>query len=113
MAELGVELAAGAQETTPPPSALMAALQTGVPLHDPPLSPRDEAVFLLHTAAEIEQALMVQYLYAAYSLKKPEQIPAGDPLRTEHQQAVARWRATLLSIAKEEMGHLMTVQNLL
>jgi len=113
MAELGVGLAAGAQETTPPPSALMAALQTGVPLHDPPLSPRDEAVFLLHTAAEIEQALMVQYLYAAYSLKKPEQIPADDPLRTEHQQTVERWRSTLLSIAKEEMGHLMTVQNLL
>jgi hypothetical protein len=28
----------------------------------------DWTVFLLHTAAEIEHALMVQYLYAAYSL---------------------------------------------
>src|SRR5205823_4553610 len=33
-----------------------------------PLTARDAAVFLLHTAAEIEQALMIQYLYAAYSL---------------------------------------------
>src|SRR5215210_8295264 len=31
----------------------------------------DWTVFLLHTAAEIEHALMVQYLYAAYSLRAP------------------------------------------
>src|SRR5215204_4451819 len=31
----------------------------------------DWTVFLLHTAAEIEHALMVQYLYAAYSLGEP------------------------------------------
>jgi hypothetical protein len=29
------------------------------------LSPHEEVVFLLHTAAETEHALMVQYLYAA------------------------------------------------
>lgn len=29
-------------------------------MHDPPLAPRDEAVFLLTAAAEIEHALMVQ-----------------------------------------------------
>ena len=33
----------------------------------PPMSPRDEAIFLLHTAAEIEHVLMVQYLYAAWT----------------------------------------------
>ncbi|MFL6147781.1 MAG: ferritin-like domain-containing protein [Pseudonocardiaceae bacterium] len=38
------------------------------PIHDPPLEPRDEVVFLLTAAAEIEHALMVQYLYAAYSV---------------------------------------------
>jgi len=27
---------------------------------EPPMSPRDEAIFLLHTAAEIEHALLVQ-----------------------------------------------------
>jgi hypothetical protein len=75
---------------------------TEVPVHDPPLAPRDEAVFLLHIAAEIEHALLVQYLYAAYSLKPKDEVPgAGD------------WRRDLVKIAKEEMGHLITVQNLL
>src|SRR4051794_2866107 len=78
-----------------------------LPLHDPPLAPHDEAVFLLHIAAEVEHALMVQYLYAAYSLKKPEDLPK------ERQAIVRRWRKTLLGIAREEMGHLITVQNLL
>jgi len=66
---------------------------------DPPLLLRDEIIFLLHTAAEIEHALMVQYLYSAFSL--PRTGPQGD------------WRRTLIMIAKEEMGHLMAVQNVL
>lgn len=70
-------------------------------MHDPPLEPRDEAVFLLTAAAEIEHALMVQYLYAAYSLR----VSAG----TEVQAL----QDLLLQIAREEMGHLITVQNLL
>src|SRR5262245_3758362 len=76
-----------------------------VPAHDPPLAPRDEAVFLLHTGAEIEHALLVQYLYAAYSLKSPQEVPP------EHAPKVQAWRKTLLGIAREEMGHLITVQN--
>lgn len=71
--------------------------------HEPPLEPRDEAVFLLTAAAEIEHALMAQYLYAAYSVRV-----AGP------QQAVLRRvRELLTQIAREEMGHLATVQNLL
>lgn len=66
---------------------------------DPPMAPRDELVLLLHTAAEIEHSLMAQYLYAAYSL--PEQSPQQD------------WQETLVSIARQEMGHLMATQNLL
>ncbi|MBV8510982.1 MAG: hypothetical protein JO289_12530, partial [Xanthobacteraceae bacterium] len=54
---------------------------------------------LLQIGASIEHALMVQYLYAAYSLADTE--PAK------------RWRETLLAIAREEMGHLLTVQNIL
>jgi hypothetical protein len=72
------------------------------PLHDPPLRPRDEAVFLLTAVAEIEHALMVQYLFAAYSIKVP------DP---ESEQRTLQDR--LVQIAREEMGHLITVQNLL
>lgn len=67
----------------------------------PAMSPRDEAIFLLHTAAEIEHALMVQYLYAAWSL--PPQAPT----------AVQRWRRDILQVAREEMAHFASVQNLL
>lgn len=69
----------------------------------PELSPRQYLMLLLHIGAELEHALMVEYLYAAYSLEGPE----------EHQTIVLQWRETILGIAKEEMGHLMTVQNLL
>jgi len=67
---------------------------------------REYAVFLLHIAAELEHVLMVQYLYAAYSLGGPD-VPA------ERQSDVLEWREIILGIAKEEMGHLMTMQNLL
>jgi hypothetical protein len=75
--------------------------------HSLPLTARDEAIFLLHTAAEVEHALLTQYLYAAYSLKAAKALPP------DQQTAIRRWRATLLGIAREEMGHLITVQNLL
>jgi hypothetical protein len=61
----------------------------------------DWTVFLLHTAAEIEHALLVQYLYAAYSLDSAA------------SAEVRRWRRTIVGIAREEMAHLLTVQNLL
>lgn len=67
----------------------------------PAMSPRDEAIFLLHTAAEIEHALMVQYLYSAWSL------PKDGPGR------VTRWRRDILQVAREEMAHFVAVQNLL
>jgi len=69
-------------------------------------SGHDYAVYLLHIAAEIEHLLMVQYLYAAYSLGGP-QVPGN-----QHAN-VRRWQEVILGIAKEEMAHLITVQNVL
>ncbi len=69
-------------------------------------SAHDYAVFLLHIAAEIEHGLLVQYLFAAYSLGGP-QVPE------EHQPNVRKWQTVLFGIAKEEMGHFVTVQNVL
>src|SRR5688500_17666867 len=77
----------------------------GAPTHDPPLQPRDEATFLLTAAAEIEHALMVQYLYAAFSLRPL----TGNP----NFARIKAIQEILLQIAREEMGHLITVQNLL
>lgn len=85
--------------------AAAVATWSKVPMHDPPLEPRDEAVFLLTAAAEIEHALMVQYLYAAYSVR----VLGNDP----NFQQLETLQDLLLQIAREEMGHLITVQNLL
>ncbi|HEX5455284.1 MAG TPA: ferritin-like domain-containing protein [Stellaceae bacterium] len=87
-------------------AAVAAPDGAGGAVKPPELTWRDYAIMLLHIASSIEHALMVQYLYAAYSLGG-EQVPAP------HRAAVERWRAEILAVAKEEMGHLLTVQNLL
>jgi rubrerythrin len=70
------------------------------------LSWLDYLVMLLHIGAEIEQGLMVEYLYAAYSL-------GGDQVPEDRRKAVQRWRDAILTVAREEMGHLLSVQNVL
>ena len=74
------------------------AVSGGLPRLIDAKSTKDEAVRLLRIAAEIEHALMVQYLYAAFTLG-----PNADP----------KFKRNLVTIAKQEMGHLVTVQNLL
>jgi len=66
----------------------------------------DYLILLLQVGAEIEHGLMVQYLYAAYSLGGPQVPEASRP-------QVRRWQESILTIAREEMGHLIAVQNLL
>jgi len=69
-------------------------------------SGHDYAVYLLHIAAEIEHLLMVQYLYAACSL-------GGSQVPETKRPQVQRWQEIVLGIAKEEMAHLVSVQNIL
>jgi len=71
----------------------------------------DWTVFLLHTAAEIEHALLVQYLYAAYSLADGGF--TGSAVPPDASALTRGWQQTIVGIAKEEMAHLLTVQNLL
>jgi hypothetical protein len=82
----------------------------GPPFQDnstpPELSARDYVTYLLSIDAEIEHCLMVQYLYAGYSL-------GGSQIPPELRNVVRNWQETILGIAKEEMGHLITVQNVL
>ncbi|MDJ0591380.1 MAG: ferritin-like domain-containing protein [Pleurocapsa sp. MO_226.B13] len=73
---------------------------------EPPRQPRDEAALLLTVAAEVEHALMVQYLYGAYSVRY-------DLEDYELQGRVRSLYQVIAQMAREEMGHLMTVQNLL
>jgi hypothetical protein len=70
------------------------------------LAPREEAAILLTQAAEVEHALMAQYLYAAYVVRRRH-----DQQRVRNQCALLR--RFMLQLAREEMGHLMSVQNLL
>src|SRR5262249_28410853 len=70
---------------------------------------REALIYMLCEAAELEHAIMCQYLFAAFSLKQStdegltaRQLPAGEP-----------WRRTVSAIPSQEMLHLALVQNLL
>jgi len=70
---------------------------------------RKELTYLLCQGAELEHALMCQYLYAAFSLKTRP----GPGVRPDQLEAIERWRKVILSISREEMLHWSMVQNLL
>src|SRR5271165_2430282 len=56
------------------------------------MSWRDHLVMLLTIGAAAEHCLMVEYLYAAYSLRADE----GNPRREQ----IERWRAEILAVAR-------------
>jgi hypothetical protein len=70
---------------------------------------REELVYLLGQACEIEHGLMCEYLYAQFSLKR-----GTDEGVTDAQLARLRtWDAALITIIKQEMLHLALATNLL
>src|SRR6187402_1487662 len=69
---------------------------------------REQLVHSLYEAAELEHNLMCTYLYAAFSLRNG---PA-EGLSQREAEAVARWRSAIMSVALEEMGHLVAVWNI-
>ena len=73
------------------------------------LQHREALVYTLSKAAALEHLVMLQYLYAAFSMKDRD----DEGLPAEHLAAVKRWRHTILEIAGQEMLHLALVQNLL
>lgn len=62
-------------------------------------TPLSRARYLLKAASEIEHGLLIQYLYAAYSI---------DPAKDQNH-----WATQLINIAIQEMDHLICVQNML
>jgi Ferritin-like len=70
---------------------------------------REELIFLLTEASELEHMLMLQYLFAAFSLKTD----AGEGLTGEHLQAGRRWERVISEVAAQEMLHLASASNLL
>jgi len=70
---------------------------------------RSPLVYMLCAAAELEHALMCEYLFAAFSLKRS----VDEGLTQEQLAAVERWRSTILTVAQQEMLHLAIACNLL
>jgi len=70
---------------------------------------REELLFLLGEAAELEHAVCCGYLFAGFSLRSgPEDGLAGEQLA-----AVTRWRRAVNLVALQEMVHLAMANNLL
>jgi hypothetical protein len=92
------------------PLANVLAVRGGKPLGEGGgLEHREALIYTLGKAAELEHLVMLQYLFAAFSLKQN----VREGISAENLVAVQRWRKTLLSIGAQEMLHLALVQNLL
>jgi ferritin-like protein len=106
------EISAGAGAAAPHTLEAAGPPAATVSVEIPDLSafptPPDKARILLETAAEVEHALLVEYLYAAFSLKSVDEVTDSD-----ERSALGEWFGVLHRTAREEMGHLMTAQNLL
>src|SRR6266480_422096 len=90
---------------------IMPGNETSGPPAEPALmvDTREELVYLLGQACELEHGLMCEYLYAQFSLKR-----GLDEGLTEGQLARVRaWERALISVIKQEMLHLALATNIL
>jgi hypothetical protein len=70
---------------------------------------REALIYMICEAAELEHALMCEYLFAAFSLKD-----RADAALTPQQLAtMGDWRRVILGVAGEEMLHLALTSNML
>ena len=78
---------------------------------EPPLviEHREALIYMICAAAELEHALMCEYLFAAFSLKESK----DEGLTGEQLAAVNRWRTTIFGVASQEMLHLALTANML
>jgi len=75
-----------------------------------PVETREELIYLLSRASELEHGLACIYLFAAYSLKSD----IGEGGMTEaHAAMVKTWKRQVAGVAVEEMLHLAQVNNML
>ncbi|MCA8992743.1 MAG: ferritin-like protein [Planctomycetaceae bacterium] len=70
---------------------------------------REELIYALCRAAEIEHGLTCIYLFAAFSMKRF----LSEGIDEVQQDQVRNWEAVVLAVAKQEMEHLGIVCNLL
>jgi Ferritin-like len=70
---------------------------------------REELVYLLGEASEIEHGLLCEYLYAQLSLKRG----VGEGVSPEQLARIQHWELTMIDVIKQEMLHLALATNLL
>ena len=90
----------------PPREGLLLTAPREAPLR---IEDREELIFVLSEAAELEHSLTCAYLFAAWSLK----VDRDEGLTDEQLQAVRGWERSIATIAVQEMTHLALVSNLL
>jgi hypothetical protein len=73
------------------------------------IADREQLIFVLCEAAELEHSLTCAYLFAAWSLRTGD----DDGLTGQQLGAVRRWERAITGIAVQEMAHLALVSNLL
>ncbi len=78
---------------------------------EPPLrvEHREELVWLLAQACELEHGLMCEYLFAQFTLKRG----TDEGLSAEQLAKVAAWEQVIVEVTKQEMLHLALATNLL
>ena len=78
---------------------------------EPPLrvEDREELVWLLAQACELEHGLMCEYLFAQFTLKRSIDEGVSD----QQLAKVAAWEQVLIDVTKQEMLHLALATNLL
>src|SRR5579863_8189407 len=75
-----------------------------------PVETREELLYLLTRASELEHDLACSYLYAGYSIKtRPEE----GGLTFDELLTVRKWKRKIARVAVEEMLHLAQVSNIL
>ena len=91
-------------EPTPPELGVA----TGSP-HELIVEGREELLYLLGEAAEVEHSVCCTYLYAAFTLRAEP----GEGLTAAQLPVVAGWKRAINEVALQEMSHLALVNNLL
>jgi hypothetical protein len=78
---------------------------------EPPLlvDSREELVYLLGQACELEHGLLSEYLYAQFSLKRD----VSEGVTSEQLARIHVWEQTIIDVTKQEMLHLALATNIL
>src|SRR5437870_11700189 len=78
---------------------------------EPPLrvESREELVYLLGQACELEHGLLCEYLYAQFSLKRD----VDEGVTRDQLTRIQAWEQTLIDVTKQEMLHLALATNIL